>query len=72
MEVAVCLDQIPDPEAPPEKFRFTPGATAPEPWTGPFVVGPFDENALELALRLKALAQAHPQHVPPRTEGGHE
>ncbi len=51
--VVVCINQIPDPEAPPEKFRVTPGALQPEPWTGPFVVGPFDENALELALQLR-------------------
>lgn len=49
--VVVCISQIPDPEAPPEKFRFQPGARQPEPWTAAFVTGPFDENALELALQ---------------------
>ncbi len=51
--VVACINQIPDPEAPPEKLRFQPGARQPEPWTGAFVTGPFDENALELALQSR-------------------
>jgi electron transfer flavoprotein beta subunit len=53
VNVAVCVNQIPDPEAPPEAFRFEPGATQPDPWSQAFVMGPFDENALELALQVK-------------------
>src|SRR3982074_2385806 len=52
-ETAVCLMQIPDPAAPATRFQFTPGARRPAPWPGPFMLGPFDENALELALQLR-------------------
>jgi len=54
MQIVVCVKEIPDPEIPPEKFKIDadarrvipPGGIAP-------VMNPYDERAVELALRLK-------------------
>ena len=53
----VCIKQVLDPEAPVSSFKVDPEArrAIPAPGTPP-VLSPFDENALEGALRLKAAA----------------
>lgn len=50
MDVVVLLKSIPDPEAPPESFVFD--GPVPDTSAVPWVLGPFEENALELGLRL--------------------
>jgi len=54
MQVIVCLKQILDPEMPSGSFHLDPKRkrAIPPPGTPP-VLSPFDENALEAALRLK-------------------
>ncbi len=54
MNIIVCVKQVPDPETPPAGFKvdpiekrvITPLGAAP-------VISPFDENAVEAALRIK-------------------
>ncbi len=54
MELIVCVKQIPDPEAPPASFKVDPTANKVIPPPGvPPVISPFDENAVEAALRVK-------------------
>lgn len=53
MHVAVCLNRIPDPEAPWKEVKLNEGSTAPLLEKLSVVIGPFDENALEVALQLK-------------------
>jgi len=54
MEMIVCVKQIPDPEAPPASFKIDPTANKVIPPPGvPPVISPFDENAVEAALRVK-------------------
>jgi electron transfer flavoprotein beta subunit len=50
----VCCKQILDPEAPPASFKIDPSTNKviPPPGVAP-VVSPFDEQAVEAALRLK-------------------
>lgn len=50
MDVVVFLKAIPDPAAPPESFVFDGGR--PDTSRVPVVLGPFEENALELGLRV--------------------
>lgn len=53
MHIAVFLKRILDPEIPPARFRVDPekkDASVPE---APYVMGPYDENALETALLVK-------------------
>lgn len=53
IRIAVCIKQVPDPEVPASRFRInfenrsitTEGASP--------VINPYDESALELALRIK-------------------
>ena len=54
LNMIVCVKQIPDPEAPPASFKVDPGAkkVIPPPGVSP-VISPFDEQAVEAALRLK-------------------
>lgn len=53
MRIAVCVKQIIDPELPVSKFAIDP-ATKTQKLDGlDFVMSSFDENALEVALRLK-------------------
>lgn len=54
MEVIVCMKQVIDPESPISTFKIDPVAkrAIPPPGTPP-VLNPFDENALEAALRIK-------------------
>lgn len=54
MHIVVCAKEIPDPEIPPEKFRIDPNARRVIPPQGIApVMNPYDERAVELALRLK-------------------
>ena len=54
IHIIVCVKEIPDPEIPPEKFRIDPDAKRVIPPQGIApVINPYDERAVELALRLK-------------------
>ncbi len=54
MNLIVCVKQVIDPEAPPASFKIDPTANKviPPPGVSP-VVSPFDENAVEAALKIK-------------------
>lgn len=54
MNSLVCIKEIPDPEIPPVKFRLDTASLSVSPPEGiPPVINPYDEQAVELALRLK-------------------
>ena len=54
MKMIVCVKQVPDPEAPPASFKIDPATNKVVPPTGVApVVSPFDENAVEAALKIK-------------------
>ncbi len=54
MNMIVCVKQVPDPEIPLVKFRIDPQANRVAPPEGiPPVINPFDEQAVEAALRIK-------------------
>lgn len=53
LRIIVCLKQVPDPEAPVSGYRIDSEAKRVVPIGIPPVISPFDENALEAALRLK-------------------
>lgn len=54
MKIVVCIKTIPDPEIPPAKFRLDEEAMRVIPPEGiPPVMSPYDQQAVELALRLK-------------------
>lgn len=53
LQIIVCLKQVPDPEGPLEAFKIDPEGKKVIPIGIPPVINPFDENALEAALRLK-------------------
>ena len=54
MDIIVCVKQIPDPEIPPAKFKLDIESKRVVPPEGiPPVINPYDEQAVELALRLK-------------------
>ncbi len=53
LNVIVCAKQIPDPEGPADAFQVDSGAKKVVPVGIPPVINPFDENALEVALRMK-------------------
>ena len=54
MNIIVCIKQILDPEIPPAKFKIDTGANkVVYPEGIPLVVSPFDEQAVEAALRIK-------------------
>ena len=59
MNIIVCCKQVFDPEAPPASFKIDATATQviPPPNTPP-VVSPFDEQAVEAALRIKDKIEA--------------
>lgn len=54
LTIIVCIKQVYDPEAPLSLFQLGPDGRSllPPPGTPP-VLSPFDENALEAALRIK-------------------
>jgi electron transfer flavoprotein beta subunit len=54
LNMIVCCKQVLDPEAPPASFKIDPSTNKVIPPPGvPPVVSPFDEQAVEAALRLK-------------------
>jgi electron transfer flavoprotein beta subunit len=54
MNMIVCAKQVPDPEAPPASFKIDPATNKAIPPAGvPPVISPFDEQAVEAALRIK-------------------
>jgi electron transfer flavoprotein beta subunit len=58
LNIIVCVKQVLDPEAPPSAYKIDE-VTMRLVQTGvPPVISPFDENALEAALRIKSSQQA--------------
>ncbi len=54
MNMIVCCKQVIDPEAPPASFKVDASSNKAVPPPGvPPVISPFDENAVEAALRVK-------------------
>ncbi len=54
MNIIVCCKQVIDPEAPPASFKVDTSANKVVPPPGvPPVISPFDEQAVEAALRIK-------------------
>ncbi|MGB2876514.1 MAG: hypothetical protein WBB97_00575, partial [Dehalococcoidales bacterium] len=54
MNIIVCVKQVIDPEAPPSSFKVEEVGKKVVPPSGvPPVISPFDENAVEAALRIK-------------------
>ena len=54
MNMIVCAKQVIDPEAPPASFKIDTANNRVIPPEGvPPVISPFDENAVEAALRIK-------------------
>jgi electron transfer flavoprotein beta subunit len=54
LNMIVCCKQVLDPEAPPASFKIDPAANKVIPPPGvPPVISPFDEQAVEAALRIK-------------------
>ncbi len=54
MNMIVCCKQVIDPEAPPASFKVDTASNKVVPPPGvPPVISPFDENAVEAALRIK-------------------
>jgi electron transfer flavoprotein beta subunit len=54
MDMIVCCKQVVDPEAPPATFKIDAAANKVIPPPGvPQVISPFDEQAVEAALRIK-------------------
>lgn len=60
VNIIVCVKQVPDPEAPVSSFKIDPEAKRAISGNGiPPVLNPFDENALEAALRIKDTQPVH-------------
>ena len=54
MNIIVCVKQVIDPEAPPASFKVDPSANKAVPPAGVSpVISPFDEQAVEAALKIK-------------------
>ena len=54
VNIIVCVKQVIDPEAPPSSFKVDEAGKKVAPPSGvPPVISPFDENAVEAALRVK-------------------
>jgi electron transfer flavoprotein beta subunit len=53
LQLIVCAKQVPDPEGPADAFQVDTEAKKVIPVGIPPVINPFDENALEAALRIK-------------------
>lgn len=60
MQIIVCMKQVPDPEGPRDAFEINQASGLVEPRGIPPVLSLFDENALEMALRIK---DAQPEGV---------
>lgn len=59
MRIVVCVKQVIDPELPASQFRIDPVAKRQQPDGHPLVISPYDENALEIALQVKAQTNGH-------------
>ena len=60
MNIIVCAKQVPNPDIPPSKFKIDSKAKRVVPPEGvPPVINPFDEQAVEAALRIKEKHGAH-------------
>jgi electron transfer flavoprotein beta subunit len=54
LKIIVCAKVVTDPEAPASTFKLDPAGSRVMPAAGvPPVINPYDENALEAALRIK-------------------
>lgn len=53
IHIIVCMKQVPDPDGPPSAFKVDAEAKKIISIGVPPVLSPFDENALEAALRIK-------------------
>jgi len=53
LQIVVCVKQVPDPEGPADAFKVDSEAKKVIPVGIPPVINPFDENALEAAMRIK-------------------
>ena len=53
MNIVVCMKHILDPELPPSAFEIDPEKKQAKIGKHAFVLNPYDENALEMALQLK-------------------
>ena len=51
--IIVLIKQVPDPEGPADAFKVDPEAKKVTPVGIPPVINPYDENALEAALKIK-------------------
>jgi len=59
MNIIVCIKQVLDPELPPSLFKLNPDTKKAIPPRGRTpVLSPFDENALEAALKIKDAGEA--------------
>ena len=59
LKIIVTIKQVLDPEAPPSIFKIDPEAKRVIPAAGiPPALNPYDENALEAALRIKDIHQS--------------
>ena len=58
LKIIVCLKQIPDPEGPPSAFKVNSEERKVIPQGIPPVINPYDENALEAALRIKDVRES--------------
>ncbi|HYF96151.1 MAG TPA: electron transfer flavoprotein subunit beta/FixA family protein [Symbiobacteriaceae bacterium] len=54
MQIVVCIKQTLDPEIPPSNFRIDPSTLRPVQGSAKLVMDTYAENALEVALQLKA------------------
>jgi electron transfer flavoprotein beta subunit len=53
VKIIVCTKQVPDPEGPPSSFEINEAERKVTARGIPPVINPFDENALEAAIRIK-------------------
>ncbi len=58
INIIVCAKQVPDPEGPPSSFEINAAERKVTARGIPPVINPFDENALEAAIRIKETAGA--------------
>jgi len=58
LNIIVCAKQVPDPEGPPSSFEVNEAERRVTARGIPPVINPFDENALEAAIRIKESTDA--------------
>lgn len=56
MSIAVGVNQIAELDPPPQKFSSQSGTVQADPWADGLVMGPFNEKAHGLALKVKEIA----------------